>query len=806
MKAHRNANATEPVKRHTAAPSASAGDLRPEAAAQLARQAMADGSARAYLLSTVQAMQAAHIADREPSKSGPAEGVVQRVIVITPDRYATGLNTTLDALDAQQLWHYLYIAVVDEYNFAMSMVRDDNMITGLKSRHKVAFDKTQPLAERLKATVQLVRLINVVLNKFAKTDQPDYTAPGVATSITWPNHRTRYATEPEAGYRHTSLNTGKSELTKWGSDEAMYKTFGKEAGEEGITGKDAVRLKAAGKDELPLSFLSWQQAVRLLPRPLINLMFDVRFQLDQGTVVDERTPYERGRKVVSPNAPGTLRSWHQDSSGLLPANNFDKANLPPHATALHQHYNTHSQSGAGSSIKTPATSASGFAEYTGTGSDWEHNTKIVVDYINKKVYLTLTHYQFWALVKNKDQWVFWPSKTQTLSVAQGDLVEKYPGLEAHMMSPWMEIEMPGGGQKPKAPRHSSEPGKPTPPATPAGLHSERWTAFAGLLDQVPRVVEEPIPNVERQPEEQNFANQYADEMAEVNQSAALSKPMAKPDEFDEAAFTITDYGGGGDCLFHSLEERTLTEEELLVLRQRVAAQRLGMPENASLNANQVVGALSQHPSTMDEVRALMTGRHQISNQVYASMQAIPGMYAGEDELIQWCALTGQTVAVVDVNGSLATFSAGGRVPVPYTALTRNEAVRQTLQNTNIALFKTANHYRRITGARDEGHSQALEIVPGTPETSLLQMSDTLRQAFLTLHLAPGDFDGVRAQYKKLSLQYHPDRHANREASVIEHVTRIFQALNNANELLVRVDDNDQVKEQVTLMLQNKQNQ
>ncbi|WP_224282570.1 hypothetical protein [Streptomyces sp. LS1784] len=113
----------------------------------------------------------------------------------------------------------------------------------------------------------------------------------------------------------------------------------------------------------------------------------------------------RARKVVrdkSPNQLGTLRSWHQGDYGRLPDNQFDPAAVPEHARLLHAHYTAHSQSGAGSSVQNAATPPRGFAEYTGTGSDWEHNVKVVLDYINKRVYLTVAHYQYWALILSAD--------------------------------------------------------------------------------------------------------------------------------------------------------------------------------------------------------------------------------------------------------------------------------------------------------------------------------------------------------------------------------------------------------------------
>jgi hypothetical protein len=206
---------------------------------------------------------------------------------------------------------------------------------------------------------------------------------------------------------------------------------------------------ARGGANLPLTRLTLKQAVEMLPRPLLNLIFDVRYQLETPgagaqPVIDERTEAQKAARDKSPNQPGTLRSWHQDDYGRLPDNGFDPANVPPHAQGLHAHYTAHSQSGAGSSVQNAATAPRGFAEYTGTGSDWEHNVKVVLDYINKRVYLTLTHYQYWALIPPQSAgkpYTFWQGPGQDLEAARAELANQPGGASGIMMSPWLEIMM-----------------------------------------------------------------------------------------------------------------------------------------------------------------------------------------------------------------------------------------------------------------------------------------------------------------------------------------------------------------------------
>jgi hypothetical protein len=388
------------------------------------------------------------------SKVGP-QTVVQRLIAITPAAYAQGIGVDIPNLTKKQINEYLKIAVNDDYVYAVSMateaakkategekVEAEQKLNDLKTKGNAVMEDTASNV-RVQRIADLVTAINNYLNENDQIWEDNYQAQGTGAVITRPNRKTRYATTPEGDYKHRSLTTSKAEGIKWGTDKKMWQEFGEGVGKD-VENKTFGTVKAVGQKTLPLQQLPWETAKKLLPRPLINLIFDVRFQLESGgaTVIDERTQDEKDRKVKSPNAPGTLRSWHQDSPGVLPDNKFNPQNIPGSATALHAHYNTTSQSGAGSSIGEGVSSAQGFAEYTGTGSNWEHNTKVVLDYINKKVYLTLTHYQYWALIPRNDTYEFWASGTQSLDSAQGKLNEVKDGDKATMMSPWMEILMP----------------------------------------------------------------------------------------------------------------------------------------------------------------------------------------------------------------------------------------------------------------------------------------------------------------------------------------------------------------------------
>ena len=164
-------------------------------------------------------------------------------------------------------------------------------------------------------------------------------------------------------------------------------------------------------------------------------------------MIDERTPYHQGRRKANPKPPGTLRSFHQDTQGVLPPNQFNAANVPAHAANLHQHYQATSRAGHGGNITVAAASPTGWAEYTGTGttkSDTEHNVKVVVDYIGKHVYVTFSHYQYWALIDNAGTYEMFTTKDSNLNQFTGALRLHLNsrGLamnQATVMNPWMEI-------------------------------------------------------------------------------------------------------------------------------------------------------------------------------------------------------------------------------------------------------------------------------------------------------------------------------------------------------------------------------
>lgn len=381
-------------------------------------------------------------------------------ISIRPEHYASGLGVNpATNLTHQQLREYIMMAVADDYTWARQVV--STVKSGAKTDAEADVEQQRlnrwsqlatsagaqatPMATRLADLNSLITEITSYQNANMEVWAEDYTASGAGQVINPPNRDTRYATAPKnRDYKHSRVLANQQSPVAWGSDKEMWELFG--AG----LGPILSTLQTTNPEDKdvnkPLVQLPWARAKELLPRPLLNLIFDVRYQLDSGgaVVIDERTPAQQARKEKSPSEPGTLRSWHQDSPGVLPGTKL-KAQPPAHAAALHTHYQGTSTTGAGSSIVSGATGPVGYAEYTGTGSNWEHNTKVVLDYVRKRVYLTLSHYQYWALIdKNGGGHELWQSDTQERAQAEGKLNEYLKKTsrtpdKATLMSPWMEV-------------------------------------------------------------------------------------------------------------------------------------------------------------------------------------------------------------------------------------------------------------------------------------------------------------------------------------------------------------------------------
>ncbi|MFE0174567.1 DUF4157 domain-containing protein [Streptomyces sp. NPDC059002] len=408
-------------------------------------------------------------ADGEPRgpQSGPADGGgrIQRQVAVPLDAYQRGVDPEGNGLTVAQLKNYFRMTVDSELQVALGQL-------GSKNQRAVQ-EKYDAVTAYLKTTddatvvpegelTQARQVVNAVRKFVAKS--------GV------PSRSDRYNVKPQAPYEH-------AEGVTWANDEEMWSSFGPGFGalhDAGALTETAPRESR----QKPVSRLTWAQATALLPQPLLKLLFDVRFQLDTvateatentpavpKTVVDERTDDEKARQVKSPTEPGTLRSWHQDSQGLLPSSTVPRPtqqekrklgkeatreqavedykgvvakSVPESGADLHAHYSKNSQSGAGSNIDPDAPPVpTGLAEYTGTGSRGEHNTKVVLDYVQKRVYLTLTHYQYWILQGTGDEAQFVTTGTSEMGEALGRMADVQrdaePDTPLKLMSPWLEI-------------------------------------------------------------------------------------------------------------------------------------------------------------------------------------------------------------------------------------------------------------------------------------------------------------------------------------------------------------------------------
>ncbi|WP_221325706.1 hypothetical protein [Actinoplanes sp. L3-i22] len=365
----------------------------------------------------------------------------QRVVKVTPDGYAAAHGAAgVAALTREQLRDYLVMAFVDDLQMATGYAEVPADITAME---------TATLSLRQLGQAMQAMQPGAVVG--AQADFLTGAVEDVNRILTGrANHETRYSVEPTGGYEHNSRNK-KAMKTTWPDSEKMWETIGPALGTDFPAAATGVPRVAAQR---PIGQLAWSSAKSMLPRPMLNLLFDVRFQLESGTLVDERTDTELAAQEKSPHAPGTLRSWHQDDSGRLGGTGIAPGTpaavrtavttTEPLATDLHDHYDERSQSGAGSSVQNAATGPRGLAEYTGAGTNSEHFTKIVLDYVNKRVYLTLTHYQFWALADRSGTAEFWNLGTQNEAEAQGQMRarERQEGLDpgsATLMSPWIEI-------------------------------------------------------------------------------------------------------------------------------------------------------------------------------------------------------------------------------------------------------------------------------------------------------------------------------------------------------------------------------
>jgi hypothetical protein len=221
--------------------------------------------------------------------------------------------------------------------------------------------------------------------------------------------------------------------------------------------------------------------------------------------------------------------------------------------------------------------------------------------------------------------------------------------------------------------------------------------FFYLLDQVPRESTSSPETAQK-----TVANIFARPQERTGQAFGLwPRQLALP----ASMFIVSDHGGGGDCLFHALEGRHLAPETLGDVRWQVAEVRRQRPDSQvgeRANATQLAqGLVESFPGRKDEMLSRMNGRHSVPNAVYAAFQAIPGMYAGEEELAQWCVFRGRSVVVVDqTSGEIARFNEQGhREPIVCDAANWKDKFKEAFRGSDLALHKSERHWQRIESLR-----------------------------------------------------------------------------------------------------------
>ncbi|MFL5382002.1 MAG: DUF4157 domain-containing protein [Longimicrobiaceae bacterium] len=448
--------------------------------------------------------------------AGDGRGVVQRIINLTATQYQARVAAG-GALTLAQLSEYFNLVLRDDYGYARAyanpirtaadpagaIVAEPAALAAWFAAMRAPLGAAG-IAPNVAAADGLAALVNAITAQ-ATFNHPGYGVPAVGPPaavpqvIPMPNTRTRYASAPEPGYDHTNLRpsyvaaynaaggthaaktaaaAAASPAITWADEATGQALFGAAAGPvlTAVATPETASMTAleAGQARPAIKQLTWAQAKEFLPRALVNLLFDVKSQLTGGApVIDERTPFDRSPAVrnATPTDPGTLRSWHEDSRGILPAHAIAAplvgaavaAHLGPTVTTpggtvapvpagsqpLHTHYAATSRTGAGAAAG-GAAAPRGFAEYTGAGTGNIHNLKVVVDYASDipRVYLTLTHYQYWALVAppggGADQFI--PGGSQDIGAAQGTIAADPRVIAAggvyQLMNPWIEILVP----------------------------------------------------------------------------------------------------------------------------------------------------------------------------------------------------------------------------------------------------------------------------------------------------------------------------------------------------------------------------
>ena len=220
---------------------------------------------------------------------------------------------------------------------------------------------------------------------------------------------------------------------------------------------------------------------------------------------------------------------------------------------------------------------------------------------------------------------------------------------------------------------------------PPPMGTEEWVSFERSLAGGRVAPAEDRPGRER-------------DLLDLPDGASMLDALVQPGpaKVPDSWFALQPNKGGGDCLFHALAGSDLERGALLSLRREVASVRLRLPEDPRGNALRVVAALLQTPSTRDRGMALAAdGVAGLRNEVCAALMAVPGVFAGEAEVEQWCVSMGRRAVIVETSGAVRAISAAGRAEIHDTGGDLRRRLDGLLGEEVTVLLKTPGHWRRI---------------------------------------------------------------------------------------------------------------
>lgn len=249
-----------------------------------------------------------------------------------------------------------------------------------------------------------------------------------------------------------------------------------------------------------------------------------------------------------------------------------------------------------------------------------------------------------------------------------------------------------------------------------------WDDFFMHLEKIPRVVEAAI---------ENTAEPSADS---IPRSAIYAyEPRSISPVITSQLFDFVENDAGGDCLFLALENRqNMPLDEMMVLRHAVASQLPYIrPENKSLNAQNMFMLLFQ---TAEWAADMMYGRHEADNALYQKLQCIPGMFAGDDEINQYCRLKNVKVHVFEEGQSFRSYPSvnpGRSFDVVDCTTEKEKKLKQAMLQDTIKIFKFANHYVRVRALNRVNEHKSVSFAADVPDLAGSQTPTTPSVSFFS---------------------------------------------------------------------------